>query len=242
MRRIAWRLAQLNLLLLIFFFFFFFGMFFHLPWQQRRLFVVCVGQLDVVSNLYRHRGGIVLEEPVDERRRRDLRRRGPASGRHQLVRWRHNRAAEHSQHLQQLEKILSVARNFFLSRKFRAPTMGFPLESRVAVYRIGSEGVLVFAHPRGFYRPIKGGENMWCAGSTWAMNLVERRIRTGWGLEERPWVSIRKLIIGCGSIQMILKLYTGSILPRYSEQCFSGKHINLRIINKGGKPFRSTKL
>lgn len=128
MRRIAWRLAQLNLLLLIFSSFFF-GMFFHLPWQQRRLFVVCVGQLDVVSNLYRHRGGIVLEEPVDERRRRDLRRRGPASGRHQLVRWRHNRAAEHSQHLQQLEKILSVARNFFFSlslKKVQSSDNGIP--------------------------------------------------------------------------------------------------------------------
>ena len=53
---------------------------------------------DVVPELYGHSRLVGLEETVDQRRRWDLRRRSPASGRHQLLWRRNDRAAEHSQH------------------------------------------------------------------------------------------------------------------------------------------------
>jgi hypothetical protein len=67
--------------------------------------VVSIGQLDLISGLYRHRGSIGLDEPVHQRRRSDLRRRSPAAGSHQLFRRRYDRATENSQHLPNLENL-----------------------------------------------------------------------------------------------------------------------------------------
>lgn len=53
---------------------------------------------DVVPDLYGHSRRVGLEETVDQCCRCGLRRRSPASGRHQLLWRRNDRAAEHSQH------------------------------------------------------------------------------------------------------------------------------------------------
>lgn len=57
-----------------------------------------VGELDVVPDLQRHGGGVGVDEAVDESRRCGLGRRRTAAGGDQLVRRRHDRAAEYSQH------------------------------------------------------------------------------------------------------------------------------------------------
>ena len=69
-----------------------------LPGQQRGLVVVSVGKLNVVSDMYGNGGGVSLDEPVHQRLRRDLGRRSPAAGGHQLVWRRHDGAAENTQH------------------------------------------------------------------------------------------------------------------------------------------------
>ena len=61
--------------------------------------MVSVGQLYMVADLYGYAGGVGLQEPVHQRRRRDFRRRSPATGGHQLFRRRHYRAAKYSQHI-----------------------------------------------------------------------------------------------------------------------------------------------
>lgn len=59
---------------------------------------MAVGQLSVVADLYGHGGGIALDEAVDQRIRRDLRRRSAAAGGDELFGRRHDLAAEHTQH------------------------------------------------------------------------------------------------------------------------------------------------
>ena len=69
-----------------------------LPGLQRGFAVVSVGKLNLVSDVYGHGGGVPLGEPVHQRLRRDLRRRSPASGGHQLIWRRNDGAAENTQH------------------------------------------------------------------------------------------------------------------------------------------------
>lgn len=70
----------------------------YIPGFQRRLVVVSICQLGIVSDLYRHRRAVTVEKPFHQRPRVYLRRRCPASRRYQLFRRRHYRAAKYSQH------------------------------------------------------------------------------------------------------------------------------------------------
>lgn len=71
---------------------------FILPGLKRRLVVMGISKVDMLSDLHRHCGSVFLLEPLPQRRRCRLRRRGSAAGGHKLVRRRNDGAAEHTQH------------------------------------------------------------------------------------------------------------------------------------------------
>jgi len=94
----------------------------------------------MLSDLHRHCGSVFLLKPLPQCRRRRLRRRCSAAGGHELVRRRHDGAAEHTQHF----TLLNCLFPFSTHSPESSHGMGWEEGARVHwFYKGGEEGSLV---------------------------------------------------------------------------------------------------
>lgn len=177
-----------------------------------------VRQGDVVPHLYGHSRRVGLEETVDQRRRCDLRRWSPASGRHQLLRRWNDRTAEYSQHFTPPKFLLShfpglenslLQENFYLFGTLKL----WPESSKLGQGTLNQRGCI------SIYRRIRDGsfviwQDIYSAFLIFLFVLSSNESKVVWRrggpsiwtiiLERRWW-----RVVTCGTYMMICLLARG---------------------------------